>query len=45
MSYDITYMQDLKNDTNDLFIKQKWTHRKQINVPKGKMVGEGYIWD
>ena len=42
--YYITYMWNLKYDTNDLFTKQKQTHkhRKQTyGYQRGKGVGEG----
>ena len=42
--YDITYMWNLKYDTNELFTKEKQTHRhrKQTSgCQKGKEVGEG----
>ena len=44
--YDITYMQNLKYDTNELSTKQKQTHRhrEQICGCQGEgRVGEG--WD
>ena len=33
--YDITYMWNIKYDTNDLSMKQKQTHRKQTSDCQG----------
>ena len=36
MPHDITYMWNLKYDTNELTYKTKQTHRKQTMVTKGE---------
>ena len=44
--YDITYMWNLKYDTNELFTKQKQTHRHReqtCGCQGGLRVGEGWI--
>ena len=43
ISYDITYRGNVKWDANELFIKQKQTHRhrKQIYHYQGENSGEG----
>ena len=42
-SYDITYMWNIKKDTNELIAEQKQTHRlcKQIYGYQGRQVGSG----
>ena len=47
ISYDITYMWDLKYDTNELIYKTEadsQTQKTNLWLPKGKGVGLG-VWD
>ena len=44
ITHDITYMQNLKNDTNELIYKTETdsqTWKTNLQLPKGKGLGEG----
>ena len=45
--YDITYVQNLKTGTNELFTKEKWNHRcrSQSNGYQGQKIGWGHKLD
>ena len=45
--YDITYVQNLKTGTNELFTKEKWIHRcgSQSNGYQRQKVGWGHKLD
>ena len=48
ISYDITYMWNLKYDTNELIYETEnnsQTQRTDLWLPRGRAVGEGWIGD